>query len=185
MAEIVLEESTNSNVNNSANGHPNQPKVVPRDNTIAGMLTDRNGVPPSPEKLQEFQNRLMGRSKDFSKLPKEEKERIMFQEMQDWHFSQMPSIEQMKKEIQQHPLTFEVKSLNPNDTKGYKNQHINILSENVKLTIVSDGKTIKFNNKELLEQYREAVNKKEHPENQATEVQKRGAESHSTRVFED
>jgi hypothetical protein len=105
--------------------------------------------------------------------------------MQDWHFSQMPKIEDMKKELEKNPLTFEVKSLNSNDTKGYQNQHVNILSENVKLTIVSDGKTINFNNKELLEQYRQAINKKENSKNQVSNAQARGAESHSTRVFDD
>jgi len=53
------------------------------------------------------------------------------------------------------------------------------------LTIVSDGKTINFNNKELLEQYRQAINKKENQKNQVSNVQARGAETHSTRVFDD
>ena len=159
--------------------------VVPRDNTVAAMLSDRNGNPPSQEQLQAFQNKLMGRNENFAKLSKDEKEKIMFKEMQDWHFSQMPKIEDMKKELEKNPLTFEVKSLNPNDTKGYQNQHVNILSENVKLTIVSDGKSINFNNKELLEQYRQAINNKENPKKQISNVQERGAESHSTRVFDD
>ena len=97
----------------------------------------------------------------------------------------MPKIEDMKKELEKNPLTFEVKSLNSNDTKGYQNQHVNILSENVKLTIVSDGKTINFNNKELLEQYRQAINKQKNPKKQISDVQARGAETHSNRVFDD
>ncbi len=176
--EIVLEQDIK----------PQQPKhegVTPRGNTVADMLSDRNGNLPSQEKLQEFQNRLMGRSKDFSKLSNEEKEKIMFQEMINWHFDQMPSIESMKKEIEEHPLTFEVKSLNENDVVGYKNQHVNLKSENVKLTVVSDGKTIKFNNRELMEQYRQALNNKDKKQNETPDVQKRGAQTHSSRVFED
>ena len=59
------------------------------------------------------------------------------------------------------------------------------LSENVKLTIVSDGKTINFNNKELLEQYRQAINKQKNPKKQVSDVQARGAETHSNRIFDD
>ena len=47
------------------------------------------------------------------------------------------------------------------------------------------GKTINFNNKELLEQYRQAINKKENSKNQVSNVQARGTETHSTRVFDD
>ena len=172
MAEgFVLEE-----ISNKSEPQVKHEGVVPRGNSIAAMLSDRNGNPPTQEQLQAFQNKLMGRN---------ENEKIMFKEMQDWHFSQMPKIEDMKKELEKNPLTFEVKSLNSNDTKGYQNQHVNILSENVKLTIVSDGKTINFNNKELLEQYRQAINKQKNPKKQVSDVQARGAETHSNRIFDD
>ena len=182
MAEFVLDDGSSSkptqpmNKNRSSN---------PRGNSISELMADRNGVPPTQEELQAFQNKLMGRSENFSKLPQSEKERLMFEELTSWHFNQMPSIEAMKKEIAENPLTFEVKSLDPNDTKGYNNQHINILSENVKLTVMSDGKTIKFNNKKLLEEYRDAINKKENKSKEPSEIQKRGAQAHSSRVFED
>lgn len=182
MAEFVLEEPNMKPQQSTNQQHRSN---SPRGNSISELLADRNGVPPTEKELQDFQNRLMGRSKDFSKLSQAEKERIMFEEMQNWHFSQMPSIDAMKKEIAEHPLTFEVKSLNESDTKGYNNQHINILSENVKLTVVSDGKTIKFNNKELLNEYREAVNKQNNKSKEISEVQKRGVQAHSSRVFED
>ena len=181
MAEgFVLEE-----ISNKSEPQVKHEGVVPRGNSIAAMLSDRNGNPPTQEQLQAFQNKLMGRNENFAKLSREEKEKIMFKEMQDWHFSQMPKIEDMKKELEKNPLTFEVKSLNSNDTKGYQNQHVNILSENVKLTIVSDSKTINFNNKELLEQYRQAINKQKNPKKQVSDVQARGAETHSNRIFDD
>ena len=45
--------------------------------------------------------------------------------------------------------------------------------------------TINFNNKELLEQYRQAINKQKNPKKQVSDVQARGAETHSNRVFDD
>lgn len=183
MAELVLESELPQDKRPSV--IETERKNHARGNKISDLLSDRNGNPPSQEELQRFQNKLMGRSANFDKLPQAEKERIMFQEMQDWHFQNMPSIEAMKKEIAQNPLHYEVKSLESSDTKGYGNQHINILQENVNLTVVSDGKTLKFNNKELLETYRTALNKEKEKDHGANEVQKRGAVAHSTRVFED
>jgi len=156
-----------------------------RDMSVAGLMSDRNGTPPTPEQMKEMQNRIMGRAPNFDKLPQAEKEKVMFQELQNWHFSQMPSIEEMKADIEKHPLTCEVKSFNEDDVKGYKNQHINLLAGNVSLSVVSDGKTIKFNNAELLEQYRNAVQNKENKENNMSDLQKRGQTSHSSRSFDD
>ena len=178
MPEFVLDESNGHEIKRAKSS-------TARGNDMASLMADRNGVPPTQEQLQEFQNNLMGRHKDFSKLPREEKERIMFKELENWYFSKMPSIEDMKKDIEKHPLTCSVNSFNESDVKGVNNQHINIKSENVKLTVVSNGKTITFNNRELLEQYRQAVNNQKNNDKGASEVQKRGAISHNSRVFED
>ena len=186
MAEFVLDTGTENINNNQSRQMQTRPRSnSPRGNGISDLLADRHGNPPSQEELQKFQNRLMGRDPNFHKLPQAEKERILFQEMQDWHFQNMPSIEAMKKEVAEHPLNYEVKSLDSSDTKGYGNQHINILQENVRLTVVSDGKTLKFNNKELLEEYRNALNKEKELKKGASEVQQRGTIAHNTRVFED
>jgi hypothetical protein len=186
MAEFVLDTGS-ENINNQNKQMQNNThrSNSPRGNGISDLLADRYGNPPSQEELQRFQNRLMGRDPNFHKLPQAEKERILFQEMQGWHFQNMPSIETMKKEVAEHPLNYEVKSLESGDTKGYGNQHINILQENVRLTVVSDGKTLKFNNKELLEEYRNALNKEKELKKGASEVQQRGTIAHNTRVFED
>lgn len=183
MAQLVLDDGTKiktRNIDTSLKRSEN-----PRGNSIRDLMTDRNGNPPTVEQMQDMQNRLMNRDPNFSNLPKEKKEKIMFEELQNWFFKDMPSIEQMKEEVKKHPLTYEVKSLEKQDTVGYKNQHINLLSEDVTLTVVSDGKKINFNNKELLEQYRNAVNNQEIAKDSISDVQARGVASHSSRKFDD
>ena len=74
MAEgFVLEE-----ISNKSEPQVKHEGVVPRGNSIAAMLSDRNGNPPTQEQLQAFQNKLMGRNENFAKLSREEKEKIMF-----------------------------------------------------------------------------------------------------------
>lgn len=182
MVQIVLDDGSTfktKNIDTNLKRSDN-----PRGNTIGDLMADRNGNPPSKEDMQEMQNRLMGRDPNFANLSNERKEQIMMEELQKWFFKDMPSIEKMKEELKAHPLTYEVKSFEKSDTVGYKNQHINILSENVALTVVSDGKTINFNNKELLEQYRKAINNKS-GDNDKDDIQSRGQVSHSTREFND
>lgn len=183
--EFVLESETiPKTTQNNTNDNINLRKENARGNNISSLMADRHNNPPSQEELQKFQNRLMGRSENFSKLPKEEKEKIMFQELQNWYFDSMPSIDDMKKELEKNPLTCEVNSLNPEDTKGINNQHINLKSQNVRLTVVSDGKTITFNNDKLLSEYRAAVKKENEKKNDMSDVKKRGQELHDYLVFE-
>ena len=64
MAEgFVLEE-----ISNKSEPQVKHEGVVPRGNSIAAMLSDRNGNPPTQEQLQAFQNKLMGRNENFAKL---------------------------------------------------------------------------------------------------------------------
>lgn len=150
------------------------------------ILSDRKGQLPTQEELQEIQNRIMGRSANFSKLSREEKEKIMFEEIQNWHFSNMPSIEEME-ENRKKEMIVQVDSLNKADLYGPNKPHINIKSENVKLEIASDGRTIRFNNREVLSQYRDALrNQKDKTIEKQKEIKKiNDAQTmHEERVFE-
>ena len=74
MAEgFVLEE-----ISNKSEPQVKHEGVVPRGNSIAAMLSDRNGKPPTQKQHHAYQNKIMGRIKNFAKLSREEKEEIMF-----------------------------------------------------------------------------------------------------------
>ncbi|MBR1818227.1 MAG: hypothetical protein IJ772_05185 [Bacilli bacterium] len=148
--------------------------------------SDRNGQPRTLEELQEIQNRIMGRDPNFSKLPAAEKEKIMFRELQDWQFSQMPSLKELEEEFKK-PVTVSVDSLDKADTVGTDKPHINLKSNNVRLEIVSDGRTITFNNHDELVKYREAVKKQNENANKKTTVEikaKIASDLHDSREFE-
>lgn len=153
---------------------------------LKNITADRNGNERSLEELQAIQNRIMGRDPNFANLPAAKKEEIMFKEIQDWHFSQMPSLETLREEFNK-PVTVEVDSLNKSDTVGVGNPHVNLKANNVRLEIASDGKTITFNNQEELQKYREAV-KNQNKINSKKEVEVRkataAAELHEDRDFE-
>lgn len=154
---------------------------------ISELMRDRNGELPPIEKLQEIQNKIMGRSADFSKLSNEEKEKIIFKEIEDYHFKNMPSIEEMQKEVKNNYLTYTVEDINdPTKTVGLGNPHINIKQENIRLNILADSKTITFNNKELLEEYRKKMNENTSKESDKniSKAQMYGEIAHNERVFE-
>ncbi|MGL4949699.1 MAG: hypothetical protein ACRC5M_04895 [Anaeroplasmataceae bacterium] len=178
MSKFVLEDSNSKVIDKKGD------KIV-RTNSITGLLADRNGNPPTQQELEQFQNRLMNRGDDFHKLSQADKEKIMFDEMVNWHFSTMPSIEQMKAEMLKNPVRYEVPSLNKEDNAGRNRTHINLKNENVDLVVISDGKTIKFNNKEKLEEYRQALKSSKEAKEDLTEVQKRGQIMHNERVFDE
>ena len=150
------------------------------------IMSDRNGKPPTTEQLQEIQNKIMGRVPNFSSLPREQKEKIMFDEIQNYHFSHMPSLEELEAENKK-AMVVQVDSLNKADLVGTDKPHINIKAQNVRLEIASDGKTITFNNQEVLAKYREAV-KNQNTATAANNIQAKKVNSaqimHDERVFE-
>lgn len=163
----------------------NNSKLDIKDNKVdlSSILKDRNGEPPPIEVLQEIQNRLMGRPENFSKLSNDEKEKIIFKEIEDYHFSKMPKIEELEKEFKDNFVSYNVDSLNKENLVGLGNPHINIKAQNVKLSVLSDGKTIVFNNKELLEEYRKNINNKNNEDKKQNKIQEFGETAHNDRVF--
>ena len=170
-----------NNISKHANEIKNKQAMSP-----AIIMSNRNGVPPTTEQLQEIQNKIMGRAPNFSSLPREEKEKIMFDEIQNYHFSHMPSLEELQKENKKEMIV-EVDSLNKADLVGVDKPHINIKSEQVRLEIASDGRTITFNNQEVLSQYREALKKEKYDISKEKSQMKKieAAQSmHDERTFE-
>lgn len=151
---------------------------VPMNTSI--IMSDRTGKPPTVEQLQDIQNRIMGRSANFKNLSKEEKEKIMFDEIQRYHFDNMPPLEKLIKENENQ--TLQVDSLDKADLVGPNKPHINIKAKNVRIEIASDGKTITFNNQEVLQKYREALANKNKT---MTEEQKKAVKANNAQQIHD
>jgi len=181
--DLIIDDGTHNNNTIVSN---DKSKKETEKLSASIMMANRLGEPPKLEDLQELQNRLMGRSENFSKLSNAEKEKILFEEMENWHFSKMPKIEDLQKEFKEKHVTYEVDSLdNPESLKGVGAPHINIKAESVRLAVMSDGKTITFNNKELLEQYRNNIEKKNNEVlNTTKSAQNLCSKAHDERKFE-
>ena len=125
---------------------------------VGQMATDRRGEQLSVEQMRELQNRIMKRPRDFESWPQTKKTEYLLNELQNYYLNQLPPIDEMKK--QSDAIVREVSIDDDTNIKGVKAPRINIKSKQVALTLISDGKTITFNNQEALDAYREAIKRK-------------------------
>jgi hypothetical protein len=156
-------------------------------NNLGNIAKDRNGKPLEMNEMRNLQNRLMNRPPDFESWSTAKKNNFLLKELQNYHLSQLPPIEELTKLNDAAPTVITVdKDTNIHDNTAPR---VNLKAGNVLLTLVADNKTIAFNNREALDAYRNAIKVKNNEAMVKVDTKKvinaqLGNEIHKGRVWE-
>lgn len=154
-AELPQEDNEPNYVIDDGRGEFKFDRLITDNDILTEITKDRNGNPMGVTEMRQLQNRLMNRPADFAKWGIDQQNDYLLRELSEYHLNQLPPLEELK--------ALHAKQVTPvivdNDTNihALDAPRVNIKAEHVALSLVSDGKTITFNNRQALEDYRAAL----------------------------